>query len=90
MVVLAVLLAVAVAVLIRPSWLLLGVLVHLEMAWLLVNRPVEGPVLVGLSDGHGFTVADLVVPAMMPILALSVVRLLRHVEKAAGEIPSSR
>ena len=35
------------------------VLVVFGGVWLLVNSPVEGPVLVRLTPGHGLTTADL-------------------------------
>jgi hypothetical protein len=88
MAVLAVLVMVTSAVLIHPNWLLLGVLVHLEMAWLLVNDDVEGAVLLALSDEHGLTVADLLIPAMIPILILTIGRLLRRdIEDASAVRP---
>jgi hypothetical protein len=36
-----------------------AVLVLAAVVWVLVNGPVEGPVLVVVSPGHGLTVADL-------------------------------
>ncbi len=38
---------------------LAAVLVVLAVAWVLVNGPVEGRVLVVFSPAHGLTVADL-------------------------------
>jgi hypothetical protein len=75
------------AVLIRPAWVLLGLLVHLEMAWLLVNGPVEGPVLLRLADKHGLTLADLLIPAVIPVLVLSTARLLREAAHHADVEP---
>lgn len=42
-------------------------LLVLALVWILVNGPVEGPVLVDVTPGHGLTVADL------PALAAGVV-----------------
>jgi len=48
-------------------------LVVLAAAWLLVNSPVEGPVLWSPSEQHGLTVADLL---GLPPLLLAVALLL--------------
>jgi hypothetical protein len=40
--------------------------------WILVNQPVEGPVLVVLSANHGITVADLLSIAFLMIAGLLV------------------
>jgi hypothetical protein len=42
----------------RRTWLAMG-LVAAAAIWILVNGPVEGPVLLVLSPSHGITVADL-------------------------------
>ena len=42
----------------RRRWLAVG-LAAVAGAWVLVNGPVEGRVLVVLSPAHGITVADL-------------------------------
>ena len=36
-----------------------GVLAAMSLLWFLVNGPMEGPVLLVLTRGHGFTAADL-------------------------------
>ena len=66
---------VGVALLARPAWSLVGLLAALAVVWLPVNQPVEGAVLLSLTDEHGLTVADLLVPVILAVLALSVVRL---------------
>ena len=71
-------LVVSVALLVRPGWLLMGVLAVLTVVWLPVNRPVEGAVLLRLSGSRGVTVADLLVPALLLVLALSAARLRRR------------
>jgi hypothetical protein len=50
-------------------------LVVLALAWLLVNSPVEGPVLWAPSVRHGLTVADLL--AAPPLLLAVVLPLLQ-------------
>jgi hypothetical protein len=40
--------------------------------WILVNQPVEGPVLLTLSAHHGITVADLLSIALLMIAGLLV------------------
>lgn len=47
-------------------WLAVG-LVGAAVIWMLVNGPVEGPVLLILTPSHGITVADL------PSLALIII-----------------
>ena len=42
----------------RRTWLAVG-LVAAAGVWVLINGPVEGPVLLVLSPDHGITVADL-------------------------------
>ena len=42
------------------------------VAWLAVNKPLEGPVLLGISEDHGVTLADvLVVPPAVLCLAVA-------------------
>ncbi len=40
-----------------------AVLIGLCLVWPLVNKPLEGPVLLVLARGHGITVSDLISPA---------------------------
>lgn len=49
-----------------------GALAALSVAWLLVNGPMEGPVLVAFAPSHGVTGGDL---AGFVGLALAVARL---------------
>ncbi len=42
----------------RRRWVAVG-LVALAVVWVLVNGPVEGPVLLVLTQSHGVTLADL-------------------------------
>ena len=42
----------------RRTWLAMGIVVAAAI-WVLVNGPVEGPVLLVISPSHGVTVADL-------------------------------
>jgi hypothetical protein len=49
-----------------------GALAALSVAWLLVNGPMEGPVLVAFTSSHGITGGDL---AGFVGLALSAARL---------------
>ncbi|HEX8095748.1 hypothetical protein [Jatrophihabitans sp.] len=44
-----------------PVWP--AVLILLCGLWLLVDKPLEGPVLIGISRGHGITLSDLLAPA---------------------------
>jgi hypothetical protein len=50
----------------RPGALALGVL---ALAWIPVNRPVEGAVLLRLADDMGVTVADLLTVALGTVAA---------------------
>lgn len=50
-------------------------LVCLAAAWLLVNSPVEGPVLWSPSERHGLTVADLF--GLPPLLLAAVLALVQ-------------
>ncbi len=52
-----------------------AVLLVAAAVWLLVNKPVEGPVLVTLSDSNGITVAD--VPSVLAVL-LALALILRR------------
>ena len=50
-------------------------LVVLVAAWLLVNSPVEGPVLWAPSERHGLTVADLLgLPPLLLAVALPLLQ----------------
>lgn len=68
-VVLLALTAVAVLSALRPRVSCLPILGLVSLVWLLVNDPVEGAVLLRLSASHGFTVADLAVPAAWALVA---------------------
>lgn len=46
----------------RPSTWAAAVLASLSLIWLVVNRPIEGPVLVTVAINHGITLADLLTP----------------------------
>lgn len=51
-------------------WLAVG-LVGAAVIWILVNGPVEGPVLLILTPSHGITVADL--PSLALIIIAAVI-----------------
>jgi hypothetical protein len=53
----------------RRKWLAAG-LAAAAVGWVLVNGPVEGPVLLVLAPSHGITVADL--PAMVALVIAGV------------------
>jgi hypothetical protein len=55
-----------------PVWP--AALILLSGVWLLVNKPLEGPVLVVLSRGHGITLSDLLAPAGMAFAAALLYR----------------
>lgn len=48
------------------------VLVLVAVVWILVNGPVEGPVLIVFTKNHGLTVADLPSLAAIGVAALLV------------------
>jgi hypothetical protein len=52
-------------------WLAVA-LVAAAVIWILINQPVEGPVLLTLSATHGITVADLLSIAFLMIAGLLV------------------
>jgi hypothetical protein len=52
-------------------WLAVA-LVAAAVIWILINQPVEGPVLLTLSATHGITVADLLSIALLMIAGLLV------------------
>ena len=56
----------------RLSWrhVVAAVLVVLAVIWVLVNGPVEGPVLLVFSRTHGLTVADL--PSLAALVVAAV------------------
>ena len=51
------------------AWITLGV----SLVWPFVNRPMEGPVLLVVGQGHGLTVSDLLAPAGV-LLSVVVLR----------------
>jgi hypothetical protein len=53
----------------RRKWLAVG-LAAAAVGWVLINGPVEGPVLLVLTSSHGITVADL--PAIVALVIASV------------------
>jgi hypothetical protein len=53
----------------RRRWLAVG-LAAAAVGWVLVNGPVEGPVLLILTSSHGITVADL--PAIVALVIAGV------------------
>ena len=69
---LVVLLAVTAWAALRPGLLTYAAFVAAVVAWLVANKPVEGPVLFTISRDHGLTLADL---APLPcVLAVLLVR----------------
>jgi hypothetical protein len=72
--VLAALLVNMTATVAHPNGALVSLLVVLDVIWLFTNNPIEGPVLIYLSAGHGITFADLLVPASVPVLAYGISR----------------
>ena len=63
-----------------PAWPVL--LILLCGLWLLVNKPLEGPVLVDVSRGHGITLSDLLAPAGMAVAAVLLYRRSRRRQRA--------
>lgn len=55
-----------------PLWPV--VLIVLCGLWLLVNKPLEGPVLLVLARGHGLTVSDLLAVAGVVLAGVLVYR----------------
>ena len=53
----------------RRRWMAVG-LAAAAVGWVLVNGPVEGPVLLVLTSSHGITVADL--PAIVALVLAGV------------------
>ncbi|PTR30336.1 hypothetical protein C8K36_102184 [Rhodococcus sp. OK519] len=64
--VLTLLLTAASSCLARPSKLSAATTLVAAVLWLLVNNPVEGPVLFVVTPSHGLTVADLLSAAALP------------------------
>ena len=58
----------------RDTWLWPVTLILLCGMWLLVDKPLEGPVLVGISHGHGITLSDLLAPAGVAFAAVLLYR----------------
>jgi hypothetical protein len=50
-----------------------GITLGAALVWPVVDRPVEGPVLMVVGQGHGLTVSDLLAPAgvVVSVLVLS-------------------
>jgi hypothetical protein len=63
-----------------PAWPVL--LIVLCGLWLLVDKPLEGPVLLVLARGHGITVSDLLAPAGIALAAVVLYR--RSTGRRAG------
>ena len=55
-----------------PLWPVAVIL--LAVVWLPVNKPLEGPVLVVISRGHGITLSDLLAPAGVAFAAVLLYR----------------
>lgn len=72
LVVLSVLIAAVLRTVAAPSLTWIGVTVAAAVLWLPANKPVEGPLLLALGDGHGVTASDLVsvVAVVLVVLAL--------------------
>ena len=64
-----------------PSWRSVGVLVAACCVWLLLNGPVEGPILWQVTADRGLTVADLLAPL---VVGLATLRLLERQRAGAG------
>jgi hypothetical protein len=58
----------------RDTWLWPALLIVLCGLWLVVNKPLEGPVLVVISRGHGITLSDLLAPAGVAFAAALLYR----------------
>jgi hypothetical protein len=58
----------------RDTLLWPAVLIVLCGLWLLVDKPLEGPVLVVVSRGHGITLSDLLAPAGVAFAAVLLYR----------------
>jgi hypothetical protein len=56
----------------RRRWLAAG-LAAAAVGWVLVNGPVEGPVLLILTSSHGITVADLPAIAVLVIAGVLLI-----------------
>ena len=53
------------------------------MLWLVVNKPLEGPLLLGLGDGHGVTLGDVL--SVVAVLAAALAALRRRLEHRAAQ-----
>jgi hypothetical protein len=53
------------------------------LVWPLVNRPLEGPVLIVVAPKHGLTVSDLLTPVAVAVVALQLSRLRRVTDPPA-------
>lgn len=65
-----------------PVWPVAVIL--LSAAWLLVDKPLEGPVLAVISHGHGITLSDLLAPAGVAFAAVLLYRRGRARPRARG------
>jgi hypothetical protein len=70
----------------RDTWMWPAVLILLCALWLVVNKPLEGPVLVVISRGHGITLSDLLAPAGMAFAAVLLYRR-SHSRRETGNLP---
>jgi hypothetical protein len=68
----------------RRSWLAVG-LIAAAVVWVLINGPVEGPVLLVLTPSHGITVADL--PSMAALVIAGLLFLSRVKPPLSDEKP---
>jgi len=72
LVVLVLLLAAMTWVVVTGSWASAGLVVLLSTVWVLVNKPVEGVVLVPLTDENGITSSDLLSVLGLGVALLAV------------------
>lgn len=62
------------------AWITLGA----ALVWPFVNRPMEGPVLLTIGQGHGVTMSDLLTPAGVLLSVLVLTGRLRRSAKAGN------
>ena len=71
-------LAMAIIGVASPGPTALLVVLLADVMWLFWNGPIEGPVLLRFTHGHGLTVGDLLILASLPAALLSVDRLMHQ------------
>ncbi len=74
----------------RPNWASIPSVLVLAVLWPLVNKPLEGSILLPLSDNHGITESDLLSVLAVLVAAVQAVRRVKAHVSAKRPTDASR